>query len=87
MQTIIFDESCVGWSEIPERTAAFLRLQKDYLENLLVHRGYLYRNTIYEILGARWDPNDKNICYLAEFGPISIDFKSAGDGTYLITIP
>ena len=87
MKTIIFDETCVGWSEIHEYNVAYLRFQIDYIEELLVHRRYLYINTIYEIFGVRWNPNDKNICYLAEFGPIGIKFESAGDGKYLITIP
>lgn len=87
MKAIIFDETCVGWSEIHERNVEYLRFQIDYLEDLLNFRRYLYMSSIYETLGVMWNPEDKNICYLAEFGPIGIKFESIGDGKYLITIP
>ena len=87
MKVITFDETCVGWSKIPECNVAYLQFQIDYLEDLLKFRGYLYMSSIYQTLGVMWNPEDKNICYLAEFGPIGIKFESIGNGKYLITIP
>lgn len=86
MKTIVFDKTCPGWSEVPELTDTYLRLQRDYLNDLLIVRGYLYMSDIYNILGLKWDPKDKNICYLAEFGPISIELESTGEGNYLVKI-
>lgn len=86
MKTIKFDETCPGWTKIPELNATYLRLQRDYLNEKLIAKRYMYLNEIYETLGIEWNPEDKNICYLAEFGPIGIEFESIGGGNYLIKI-
>lgn len=86
MKAIVFDETCKGWSEISETTELYLRLQRDYLNDLLITVGYLYMSDIYRIFDMKWNPKDKNICYLAEFGPISIEFESIGEGKYLVKI-
>lgn len=86
MKTIVFDETCIGWSEIPEHNERYLRLQREHLNDLLIYRRYLYLNVIYESFGVKWNPDDKNICYLAEFGPIGIEFQSIGEGKYLVHI-
>lgn len=86
MKTIVFDETCQGWTKYPDLNASFLGLQKDYLNDLLLTKRYVYLHEIYKSLGVKWNPNDKNICYLAEFGPIGIEFESIGEGRYLVKI-
>lgn len=86
MKTIVFNECCIGWSKVPEQNAMYLGLQKDYLNDLLMHRGYLYLNDVYEALGVQWDPDDENVCYRAEYGPIGIELESIGRGNYLVKI-
>lgn len=84
MKTILFNETCAAWSKFPEVTITYLRLQRDYLNNLLIARGYLYLNEIYEALGAKWNPDDENVCYRSDEGPIEMQFESLGEGNYLV---
>jgi hypothetical protein len=86
VKTIVFDETCQGWTKYPDLNATFLGLQKDYLNDLLLTKRYVYLHEIYESLGVKWNSNDKNICYLAEFGPIDIEFEPIGEGRYLVKI-
>lgn len=46
-----FDESCPGWKKNPEYNHMFLRAQQAYANDLLVSRGYLFLNEVYEMLG------------------------------------
>lgn len=40
----------------------FLRTEETYFNDLLISRGYVYLNQIYEALGVKWDPNEGNPC-------------------------
>lgn len=84
MKTILFNETCAGWSKHPDQNHLYLRLQRDYLNELLIARGYLYLNEIYAALGAMWNPKNENICYMSDDGPIEITFESLGTGNYLV---
>ena len=86
MKTIVFDETCAGWTKYPDLNATYLGLQKDFLNEKLIAKRYMYLSEIYETLGVAWNPEDKNICYLAEFGPIDVEFEPTGEGNYLIKI-
>ena len=37
-----------------------------YERSVILCKGYIYLNTIYELLGLRWDPYDENICWIFE---------------------
>ena len=86
MKTILFDETCTGWTKFVDANVLYLGLQRDYLNDLLIARGYVYLNDIYESLGAKWNPDDENICYRSENGPIVITFEPAGKGNHLVII-
>ena len=86
MKTIVFNESCPGWSKSSDRNIIYLNLQREYLNDKLMYRGYLYLSEIYESLGVAWNPKDDNICYTTDDGPIEMQFESMGDGNYLVKI-
>lgn len=60
--TIYFDKECCYWSSDDRRNEYFLNTQIDYVRDLVKHRGYVYLNQIYEILGAKWDTRIDNLC-------------------------
>ena len=60
--TIYFDEKCLHWCYDNKGNEHFLNLQTDYIMGLARHRGYVYLNQIYELLGIAWDPNQDNPC-------------------------
>lgn len=40
----------------------FIRRQENFFNDVLKVRGYIYLNTIYEMLGIKWDPDWNNLC-------------------------
>lgn len=86
MKTIVFDETCVGWTKYTDLNNAYLGLQKDHFNDRLLAKGYVYLNEIYEALGVKWNPEDENICYLSENGPIDIQYLPYGGSKYLVMI-
>lgn len=40
----------------------FIRQQETFLNDMLKVRGYIYMNTIYEMLGVKWDIEWDNLC-------------------------
>lgn len=49
-------EHCEEWQRM------FLRAEEVYFNDLLIVRGYVYLNQIFEALGVKWDPNVENPC-------------------------
>lgn len=46
-----FDESCAQWSKTPEYNLMFLRAQENYWNQMLVARGHVFLNEVYDALG------------------------------------
>lgn len=46
-----FDESCPAWEKDSEYNLMFLRSQQQYANDLLVSRGHLFLNEVYDMLG------------------------------------
>ena len=85
--TIKFDRDCVGWTDKDYINQHYLNLQTQYISELTKARGYLYLNSIYECLGAKWNPEWKNICLLAEFGELTYEIERDEETeSYLIKI-
>jgi hypothetical protein len=82
----MFDETCVGWNKSIEWTRMFLEVQRNYIYEKLQRRGYMYLNDIYEGLGAKWDPEEENICYRAKHGLLNIEFEPVENGAFLVKI-
>ncbi len=66
-----FDESCRPWEKDPEFNLTFLRAQERYANDLLVSRGHLFLNEVYDMLdiprtkagqivGWVYKPNNEN---------------------------
>ena len=65
--TIRFDKDSSKWVDKNfEFNRLFVKTQHEYIKDLSKHQGYIYLNTIYELLGLRWDPYDENICWIFE---------------------
>lgn len=46
-----FDDGCEGWVKDSEYNLMFLRSRQNYANDLLVSRGYLFLNDVYDMLG------------------------------------
>jgi hypothetical protein len=46
-----FDELCEGWQKVPEYNYIFLRARQQYANDMLVSRGHLFLNEVYDMLG------------------------------------
>lgn len=87
IETIIFDEHCVGWTNKADLNKMFLALQESYIKSMLERSGYRYSNQIYEVYGAPWDPREKtNNCYLVENGELVFEYDLFSNGVIVITI-
>lgn len=65
--TIRFDKNSSKWlDENFEFNKLFAKTQHEYIKALCKYQGYIYLNTIYELLGLKWNPYDKNICWIFE---------------------
>lgn len=86
-ETIIFDETCLGWTDKADMNEMFLTLQEKYIKSMFEHNGYRYSNQIYEVYGAPWDPREKvNNCYLVENGELVFEYELFSNGIVAITI-
>ena len=47
----IFDDSCLSWTKDPEYNLMYLRTQERYANEMLNHKGYLFLNDIYKMMG------------------------------------
>ncbi len=64
-----FDDGCTGWEKNPEYNLMFLKAQQNYANDMLVSRGHLFLNEVYDMLGiprskegqvVGWIYNEKN---------------------------
>ena len=69
-----------------ETDRLYIRIQEDYVNDLLRVRGYIYANQIYEALGVEWNPERENLCLRYDGGnKINFHVQSVEDG-FEITI-
>lgn len=64
----------------------FLHRQAEYINDLLIRKGYVYLNGIYEVLGVKWNPKNENPChiYINDKSTIDIDIRTVDDGYEII---
>ena len=74
-----FDSASINWEKNPETNLMFLRAQQQYANDLLVARGHLFLNEVYDMLGIErtkagqvvgwiYDPKNPNGDNYVDFG-------------------
>lgn len=76
MKTIIFSKD-TSWkydSSDQDHNRYFLKDGLRSLERSFEVYGYLYLSKVYERLGIDWNPNDENVVFKKDDGPIRLEF-------------
>ena len=76
MKTIIFSKD-TSWkynSSDQDYNRYFLKDELKSLENSFDTYGYLYLNKVYERLRVKWNPNNENVVFKKDDGPIRLEF-------------
>ena len=90
LKTVVFDHTNANWYARSEWNMALIYNILAHVQDILLHRGYIYLNQIYELLGIKWNPDDENPCikYGADSTKLPIDFETEdlGNGAILVHI-
>lgn len=85
-----YDDGCKGWVKDSEYNLLFLRAQQRYANDLLITRGHVFLNEVYDMLGIPrtkagqvvgwvYDPNNDNIDNYVDFGIYDVNKPKARD--------
>ena len=89
MKTIIFSKE-TSWkynSSDQDYNSYFLKDEFKGLESAFDAYGYLYLNKGYECLRIKWNPNNVNVVFKKDDGPIRLEFDHNEDtNEYIVTI-
>ena len=88
MKTIIFSKD-TSWkydSSDQDYNRYFLKERLRSLERSFEVYGYLYLSKVYERLFVKWNPNNENIVFKKEDGPIRLEFDHNEDTNEYIVI-
>ena len=89
MKTIIFSKD-TSWkydSSDQDYNFYFLKEKLRTLERSFEVYGYLYLNKIYERLFINWNPNNENVVFKKDDGPIRLEFyRNEITNEYIVTI-
>jgi hypothetical protein len=69
-----FDESCKQWSSNAEYNMMFLRAQQTYFNNILISRGHVFLNEVYDALGIDRTEAGAIVGWVIGGGDNKIDF-------------
>ena len=89
MKTIIFnkDTSRKYNSSDQDYNRYFLKDELKSLEYSFDIYGYLYLNKVYERLRVKWNPNNENVVFKKDDGPIRLEFDhNEITNEYIVTI-
>lgn len=76
-----FDETCRAWKTDPLLNRAFLTSQERYLNDILILRGHVFLNEMYEALGMDWTPEGQLVGWVLKGDPE--DMKTEGRDGYI----
>ena len=89
MKTIIFSKD-TSWkydSSDQDHNRYFLKDELRGLERSFEVYGYLYLSKVYERLRIDWNPNDENVVFKKDDGPIRLEFyHNEVTNEYMVTI-
>lgn len=89
MKTIIFNKD-TSWkydSSDQDHNRYFLKEMLRSLERSFEVYGYLYLSKVYERLRIDWNPNDENVVFKKDDGPIRLEFyHNEVTNEYMVTI-
>lgn len=89
MKTIIFSKD-TSWkydSSDQDHNRYFLKDGLRSLERSFEVYRYLYLSKVYERLGIEWNPNDENVVFKKDDGPIRLEFyHNEVTNEYMVTI-
>lgn len=89
MKAIIFSKD-TSWKYNPndqDYNRYFLKEKLSSLENAFSAYGYLYLSKVYERLFIEWNPNNENVVFKKDDGPIRFEFDhNEVTNEYIVTI-
>ena len=89
MKTIIFSKD-TSWkydSSDQDYNRYFLKERLRSLERSFEVYGYLYLSKVYERLSINWNPNNENVVFKKDDGPIRLDFDhNENTNEYIVII-
>ena len=89
MKTIIFSKD-TSWkydSSDQDYNRYFLKERLRSLERSFEVYGYLYLSKVYERLSINWNPNNENVVFKKDDGPIRLEFDhNEVTNEYIVTI-
>ena len=89
MKTIIFSKD-TSWkydSSDQDYNRYFLKERLRSLERSFEVYGYLYLSKVYERLSINWNPNNENVVFKKDDGPIQLEFDRNEEANgYIVTI-
>ena len=89
MKTIIFNKD-TSWkynSRDQDYNRYFLKERLRSLERSFEVYGYLYLSKVYERLSINWNPNNENVVFKKDDGPIRLEFDhNEVTNEYVVTI-
>ena len=63
-----------------------LKKKINCIEYILLKQGYIFIETIYEILGIQWNSSNENTLYTLKNGPVEIRYELIFANRYKVTI-
>ena len=89
MKTIIFSKD-TSWkynSSDQDYNRYFLKEKFKSLEEAFNTYGYLYLSKVYERLSINWNPNNENVVFKKDDGPIRLEFDhNENTNEYIVII-
>lgn len=62
---VLFDKYSPAWMNDDGYNLSYIKLIEDQVRDVIKLKGYLYLNTIYDMLGIGWNPTvNDNLCIL-----------------------